>query len=108
MPSPQFEIAAHQLQRTTSLSRSQARGTVRRALKEAAVDPKTVNAAQMARACEQFMLPALVKLKIETAKRAIASINSALGDSDGRAAAPPASDSKAAFDGFARLASRDS
>ena len=50
-----FELVAEELERRTDLAKLEARGTVRLALKEAGLDPRTVTAEQMGVMLEKVM-----------------------------------------------------
>ena len=53
--SPAFELAAAELERLTSLSRLESRGTLRLALKEALFDSSSVDVAQMTMVVERIL-----------------------------------------------------
>jgi hypothetical protein len=60
--SPAFEAAAQDLERRTTMSRLEARGTLRLALKEAGLLPKTVAARPMLAVLEKI-LPGMLALR---------------------------------------------
>ena len=59
MVSPLFDLAAHQLERHSSLSRLEARGTLRLTLKDAGIDPNYLTPAALRVVFEHLMVSEL-------------------------------------------------
>lgn len=62
-----FEWLCAELEARTSLSRLEARGTVRLVLKDVGLDPSSVSSHQMAVVLQRLLAPALAKRKVEDA-----------------------------------------
>ena len=93
-----FEIASDRLERETTLSRLEARGTLRLALKEAGLDPASVAPSQLRVVVDKVLPGALAARGVERRDevcRILADCLAALGDA-------PAADRPEAV--FARLA----
>ena len=55
MAAPVFDLVAEELERRTDLEKLEARGTVRIALREAGLDPRSVSPAKMAVVVQQLL-----------------------------------------------------
>jgi hypothetical protein len=75
-----FDWVSTELERRTSLSRLEARGTVRLLLKDLGLDPTTVSAHQMAVVIERLLAPALSKRKVQDAAELCLQISLDLAD----------------------------
>ena len=62
-----FEWAADALDRHSQLSRNEARGIIRLALKEAGIEPKLVNKSQMLVVVQKLLARVLVRVRVEDA-----------------------------------------
>jgi hypothetical protein len=73
-----FDYACDEIERGSSLQRLEARGTVRLALKQAGLEPRTVSGLQMSAVMSQLMPKELSNRGIENAETLCRSISSAL------------------------------
>lgn len=74
-----FDFTCEALERLTSLDRLEARGTVRIALKQAGLEPRSVTHAQMAVTAARILPGELVSRGIEDAERVCAELSAGLG-----------------------------
>jgi hypothetical protein len=78
--STSFEFACSELERTTSLDRLEARGTVRLALKETGLEARSVTPDQMATVMTKVLPTALADRGVEEGESTCAAIAAALSD----------------------------
>jgi hypothetical protein len=96
-----FEAACLSLEQSSSLDRISARGTIRLALKEAGLEPKTVTARELEVVVTKVLPPELAVRDVSAPDAVCAQINKVLRGLDGAA---NGTDTPEAV--FARLASR--
>ena len=75
-----FEFACSELERTTSLDRLEARGTVRLALKETGLEARSVTPGQMATVMTRVLPKELADRGIEESEATCAAIAAAISD----------------------------
>lgn len=100
--SSSFEWLCSELEARTSLSKLEARGTVRLVLKDVGLDPATVSAHQMNVVLLRLLAPALVKRKVEDAEALCKALAQELELSEKQR---PDVDEDTAYDVFDRLES---
>jgi hypothetical protein len=98
-----FEWLTHELEKRTSLTRNEARGTVRLVLKDAGLDPATVRARQMMVVVERLLAGQLKKRGIARADALCAALGSELAAGGLEASEP---DADTPYDVFERLGTR--
>jgi hypothetical protein len=102
-----FDWVSSQLEARTSLSRLEARGTLRLVLKDIGLDPNSVTLHQMSVVVQRLLAPALAKRRVETALELCAQLAAELSD-QARTSTDTGADRESAYDVFERLdAGRD-
>ncbi len=76
--SPAFEVASEELERATTLTRLEARGTIRLVLKEAGLDPRSVTSSELRVAAQKVLPKELLGRGIGEAERVIERLLAAL------------------------------
>jgi hypothetical protein len=100
-----FDWVSRELERRTSLSRLEARGTIRIVLKDAGLDPNSVAVHQMLVVLERLMASALLKRRIEDADELCGRLAE---DLRLYAMSSPQAETETAYDVFERLDSNAS
>ncbi|MBK7580676.1 MAG: hypothetical protein IPI67_10770 [Myxococcales bacterium] len=95
-----FEWVSAELETRTSLSRLEARGTLRLLLKSVGLDPGSVSAPQMTVVLSRLLAPQLVKRKVEAASDLCQTLTAELGE---RNRSRPETNQDTAYEIFARL-----
>ncbi len=75
---PAFEVACEELERATTLSRLEARGTIRLVLKEAGLDPRSATSSELRVAAQKVLPKELLGRGIGEAERVIGRLLAAL------------------------------
>jgi hypothetical protein len=92
-----FDFVADELERRTDLAKLEARGTVRLALKEAGLDPRTVTADQMTVMLRKVMPAEMRARGIEGPEQVCEAILTTLKSSHGPSDAPDSESPEAIF-----------
>ena len=77
-----FDVAAERLEQKTDLDRLETRGTLRIALKESGLDPKSLTFSQLAVVFDRVMPRQLEALAVEDSAAVCSSVMSDLSDAD--------------------------
>lgn len=95
-----FDWVSTELERHTTLSRLEARGTIRLLLKDLGLDPSSVSAQQMVVVVERLLAPALSKRRVPDAAPLCAELAAGLAE---RARRRPDRHEESAYEVFERF-----